>query len=262
MRIQFGRYLIGRYLIIGRYLKKVMSVALAVCASATWASDYNALLNDYVKQGARDGIRAMMVDYKGWAGDVRHQKAMSAYTKAWPTFASAQEKMAFWINAYNLLTIDLITREQETDSIKHLGSLFTNPWKKHRWTIGNRTVTLNEIEHKILRPMGDPRIHMAINCASLSCPDLRAQAYTAAKLNQQLNEQSRLFLQNTNKGMRVDGQTLVMSKIFDWFEDDFDAVGGVWAFVKHHAGKVPIALPGGQPTIKYLSYNWQLNGQW
>lgn len=257
MRTQFGRYLI-----VGRYLKQVMSIALVMCASSTWASDYNALLKDYVKQGARDGIRAMMVDYKGWAGDARHQKAMSTYTNAWPTFASAQEKMAFWINAYNLLTIDLITREQETDSIKNLGSLFTNPWKKHQWTIGNRTVTLDEIEHKILRPMKDPRIHMAINCASLSCPDLRAEAYTADTLDQQLNEQSRLFLQNTHKGMRVDGQTLVMSKIFDWFESDFDTVGGVWAFVKHHGGKASVALPNGKPAIKYLSYNWQLNGQW
>lgn len=222
-----------------------------------YITPYRNLLSSYVKPGKKEGIEGMVVNYAGWAKDSQHALAMENLTKINPeTFHDKHAQMAFWINAYNLLTIDLIVKSKEEESINNLGGLFTSPWKKHKWEIGNRHYTLDEIEHEILRPMNDPRVHMAINCASLSCPDLRPEPYMRAKLDNQLDDQVKIFLNNDQKGMKQTGELAEVSSIFKWFREDFGDEKGVVAFINEHRHSAPPI----KRISNYIDYNWQLNG--
>lgn len=117
-------------------------------------------------------------------------------------------------------------------------------------------MSLDEIEEG-LRQLGEPRIHMAIVCASKSCPDLRREPYAAAKLEEQLADAAMAFLNNPAKGLRMESGAIRVSKIFDWFGGDFEATGGVAAFLtRSHA-----ALPAELPVKADLPYDWSLNGQ-
>lgn len=251
------------------YLLVVLLALLgAPSANATqeheYLMPYATLLSAYVQAGEKQGIKATLVDYAAWGKDPLHSKAMQALRRIDPASLSGREKMAFWINAYNLLTIDLIVQTAETQSIKNQGSLFRNVWKSHVWVVYGRRYTLDEIEHKILRPMGDPRIHFAINCASLSCPDLLAEPYIAASLHSQLEAQTRDFLRNPNKGVSVAASGFKVSKIFKWFAEDFhddrqtDSGGeaGAVRFIHLYQEKT-----SGQTLVGYLDYNWRLNGK-
>lgn len=231
---------------------------MAQAGSDAYVTPYGALLNAHVVAGEKQGIPTMLVNYKAWAADGRHADAVSKLRASEPKAWRGNAAKAFWINAYNLLTIDLIIQKNERDSIKKIGGTFGNPWKETHWTIGGADYTLDAIEHKILRPMGDPRIHAAINCASLSCPDLRAEPYLAATLDAQLDDQMRIFLRSEKKGLRRDGNALTVSKIFDWFEKDFKPSGGVVAFIQRYQPEI-----AADATINdYLDYNWNLNGTW
>lgn len=231
---------------------------IAQAADSAYLTQYNALLKSHVHAGEKQGIKGNLVDYKSWSADTNHAAAMQKLGAALPESLSGKEAMAFWINAYNLLTIDLIIQQNEQDSIKKIGGIIGNAWKDYHWTIGGKRYALDEIEHTILRKMGDPRIHMAINCASLSCPDLRTEAYIAEKLDAQLNEQVSIFLRNEGKGLHKTETGITISKIFDWFEEDFKAGGGVAQFIRSHDPSVAkdTHIDG------YFDYNWKLNGNW
>jgi hypothetical protein len=108
--------------------------------------------------------------------------------------------------------------------------------------------------------MGDPRIHMAIVCASTSCPSLGREPFTAGRIDAQLDEASRRFLASPSKGMRLEPGGVRASRIFDWFEEDFEAGGGVLAFLRRHAPPALRLRLGGDPRIRYLDYDWTLNG--
>ncbi len=217
---------------------------------------YDGLLMEYVHpvRMHKSGIEYNGIDYDRFMVDVRYYKAKKLLEQTNPnSFTSQDEKMAFWINAYNFLTINLIIREEERESIKNLGGLFTSPWTAYSWTLGNgRDYTLDHIEHKILRPMGDARIHFAINCASISCPDLRSEAFRADKLNRQLNEQVMITLANEGKGLRVGNDTVYVSKIFDWFKEDFNG-GDIKAWLRDYKDIDQNA------SIEFMDYNWALN---
>lgn len=246
--------------------KKVTTTALALMllaapqAHASGKHDqflnlYDGLLMEYVAPVTthKSGIDYNGVDYDGWADDNRHSKAKTLLEQTDPENFSAQDKkMAFWINAYNFLTIDLIVRENERETIKNLGSLFTSPWKSHSWTIAGRDYTLDYIEHDILRPMGDARIHFAINCAAISCPDLHIEAYRADKLNRQLGEQVMITLANETKGLRKENGTAYVSKIFDWFEEDFQD-GDIKAWLRDYKNIDQ------NTQIRFMDYDWSLN---
>lgn len=237
---------------------------VAVMVQPAWAQShdymapYETLLKSHIHAGEKQGIKGNLVDYKSWSADPNHANAMRHIAEVKPESLSGKEAMAFWINVYNLLTIDLIIQQNERDSIKKIGGIIGNAWKDYHWNIGGRQYSLDEIEHGILRKMGDPRIHMAINCASLSCPDLRAEAYSADKLDQQLDEQVKRFLSNDQKGIRVTDAGIEVSKIFDWFEEDFKAGGGVAVFIKQYSTSVPKDAS----VAGYFDYNWKLNGHW
>lgn len=219
---------------------------------------YDALLSAHVAPSRRNGISYAGVDYRAWRQDARHVEARQALLDTSPSaLAGRNERLAYWINAYNFLTIDLIVRENEQQSIRNLGGIVRTAWQIHKWPIEGRDLSLDDIEHGIIRPMGEARIHFAINCAAISCPDLREEAYRADGLDRQLNEQVALTLGDTDKGLarRPDG-SIAVSKIMDWFREDF-AGGDLHVWLVSQGG---IKVAPGAP-IRFLAYDWTLNSR-
>ena len=219
-----------------------------------WTS-YQSVLK-HVKPGLKNGISLMQVDYQTIKTNGSLDKAYQELSDfKLEQLLNRKEKLAFYINAYNILALKKVVDHWPTQSIKNSGSFFTPVWDKPAGKLGGATVTLGQVEHTILRPMGDPRIHLAIVCASVSCPDLRNEPYTAAKLNDQLNDQARHFLDNKDKGLKIEKKAIRVSKIFDWFKEDFDTSGGVKSFIKLYKTDLPALKV--KPNIPY---DWAING--
>ncbi len=217
----------------------LLLAANVVAEEPKWTS-YQWVLN-HVKPGVKNGVSLMQVDYQTIKTNGSLEKAyqqLSAFKLE--RLSNRKEKLAFYINAYNILALKKVVDHWPTESIKDSGSLFTPVWDKSAGSLGGKTVSLGQVEHNILRPLGEPRIHLAIVCASVSCPDLRNEPYTAAKLNDQLDDQARQFLTNKGKGLKVEKKTIRISKIFDWFEEDFDVNGGITAFIKRYRTDLPV----------------------
>ncbi len=228
-------------------------------------SSWDGLLKKYVASKTINGVTLNAVDYRTLAKDPTYQKLIKGLEKtSLADLKSRDEKLAFWINVYNIMAAKMVLDNYPLESIKDAGSLFTAVWKKPVGVVAGKERTLNEIEHEILRKMGEPRIHVAIVCASVSCPDLRAEAYTADKLTEQLNDQMWQFLANPQKGLRVNTRKgrIYLSSIFKWFEEDFEPQGGVRAFIAPFA---PNSLQGSVTNsrlrVSYLDYDWDLNEQ-
>lgn len=173
------------------------------------------------------------------------------------------EQQAFLINLYNAATLRLIIDHYPVRSIKDIGGFLKGPWDQPVVRLFGRAVTLNHIEHGILRKeYGEPRVHFALVCAAKGCPPLRGVPYLAEKLEDQLEDQGRIFLKNRRKNY-VDpkSRTVFLSPIFDWFEDDFtEKSGAVLAFVQPYFpkddGRELLTRPH---KIKYTYYDWTLN---
>lgn len=169
---------------------------------------------------------------------------------------SQQDQLVYWINAYNAFTVKLILNHYPLKSIKDISKglpMINSPWDIKFFTIGDVPFDLNTIEHEILRKLDEPRIHFAINCASFSCPVLRKEAYIAEHLEQQLQEQTHLFINNPSKNT-ITSTEQTISKIFDWFSSDFGSANGVKALLnKHHKSFDE------KKNISYMDYNWSLN---
>jgi hypothetical protein len=206
------------------------------------------------------GVR---VDYGGLRSDPRWPALLAGLAAAEPPpEARRAERLAFWINAYNALAIDVVLKSYPLESIRDAGSLLRPVWRRPAGTVGGRSVSLGEIEHRILRPLGEPRIHAAIVCASTSCPSLRREAWRAERLEAQLEDSLRSFLADPRKGSRLDEDALYLSPIFDWFAEDFEAGGGVRAYL---APRLPaesaraLAERGDAVELRWLDYDWALN---
>lgn len=158
--------------------------------------------------------------------------------------------LAYWINAYNALTVDLIIRNYPLESIKDI----KNPWDQRLWKLGKKWYNLDEIEHQILRKMDEPRIHFAIVCASFSCPKLQNYAFTAENLEEQLTESTKTFLGDPKRN-RITENRLELSKIFQWFTKDFKKNGSLVDFINTYTD---IEIDSNAKT-RYLDYNWDLN---
>jgi hypothetical protein len=147
-------------------------------------------------------------------------------------------------------------------SIKELGNILRTPWKKKICRIDGDVITLDDIEHNILRPrFKDPRVHFAINCASLSCPSLTSEPYVGSTLDRQLNDAATAFINNPQRNY-FEGNTLYVSQIFKWFKEDFneDIVG---FFIKYadEGLKKELEIKKQAIKINYLRYDWSLNGK-
>ena len=192
---------------------------------------------------------------------------------------SKNKQLAFLINAYNAYTIELILTEYpDIDSIRDLGSFFSSPWKKEIAPLLGENRTLDEIEHELIRgtnqstkTYNEPRIHFAVNCASIGCPALREEAYTGDKLDEQLEAQTKRFLADASRN-KMSENTLHLSKIFDWYREDFDRESGSWrgtstlnAFILLYKDAMQLteaqvsALKNDTADIEYLDYDWALN---
>ena len=208
------------------------------------------------------GVR---VDYRGLADSPDWKRLVAGLADADPDGLEGRaERLAFWIDAYNILAIDLVVRHPGIESIRDIGSLLRPVWDREAGRIGGRARSLGAIEHEILRPMGEPRIHGAIVCASVSCPPLRREPFAAARLDAELDDQMRRWLASPEKGLRVDREsgTLHLSRVFDWFAEDFEAGGGVLAFVSRYAPAPErswLTARAGDVRIRYLPYDWTLN---
>ena len=184
------------------------------------------------------------------------------------------QKMAFLINAYNAYTVELIlTKYPDLQSIKELGSLLTSPWKKKFFQLLGQPTSLDNIEQDMLRQRGsydNPLIHFAVNCASIGCPMLREEAYVAARIDAQLDQQAERFMSDRSRN-RYDVATrrLELSKIFDWYGDDFrlghKGIHTVEEFLARYAVRLAdnaqhqALIQSRKARITFLYYDWKLN---
>ena len=224
------------------------------------------------------GGQESKVRYTGFAADRVALRAcldaLSAVTgAAFAGFGSAQQ-MAFLINAYNAFTVELVlTGYPELDSIKDLGSLLQSPWKPKWIPLLGARVSLDDIEHEMLRRRGrydDPRVHFAVNCASIGCPALREEAFVAQRLDAQLDEPTLRFMSDRTRNRYNPARgRLEVSRIFDWFGEDFRlghrGIASLPAFLARYAEQLADA-PADRDRIRemrvdiaFLDYDWRLN---
>ena len=163
---------------------------------------------------------------------------------------SKNEKLSYWINAYNAFTIKLIIDNYPIKSIKDI----KQPWDKKFFKIGDAAMSLNDIEHEILRKMNEPRIHFAIVCASYSCPKLQNEAFTAENLEDQLVDATKAFLSDENRN-EISENSIKISKIFDWFSKDFKQNGSLIDFLNQYT-EITISS---NAKKRFKDYNWALN---
>lgn len=213
------------------------------------------LLRRHVRQGK--------VDYPGFQQDrsllQQYLHLLSANAPN-PRHWSIPEQLAYWINAYNAFTVELVLRYYPLDSInlpgpQLQGSQVNTVWDLKFFTIAGLKMTLNTIEHQILRQhYEEPRIHFAINCASFSCPRLREEAFTGDELEEQLQDQARDFVNDPVKN-RVQVAQAELSQIFEWFADDFMKKRSLPEYINQFA-RTPMRTDA---PITYIPYNWGLN---
>lgn len=163
-----------------------------------------------------------------------------------------QEVLSYWINTYNAFTLKLVADHYPVSSIRDI----RDPWKKEFIPFRGRRISLDHIEHEILRKMEEPRIHFAINCASISCPVLAGEAYKPGKLEEQLQNAAERFI-NDRERNRIAESELGLSKIFKWFRKDFTATGSLKEFI---ASYTPGTITP-EAKVIFLDYNWDLNEQ-
>ena len=264
-----------------RHLLVAAGAALAWRPAAAQAFDHRhaawtALLRKHVVLIA--GGSASQLRYAGMATDRAALKdylaALAAVNRAAFDGFSKDQQKAFLINAYNAYTVELVlTKYPKLESIKDLGSLLQSPWKQKVAPLFGAAMTLDGIEHDTLRARGrydDPRIHFAVNCASIGCPMLREEAFVAERLEAQLDEQALRFMSDRSRNrFSTANQRLEVSKIFDWYGEDFRlghrGIASLPAFCARYADALS-AVPAERELIRtekapiaHLEYDWRLN---
>ena len=224
-----------------------------------------------VEHAAWSGLLKKYVDAKGvvnYAGFKKDSDALKKYLELLSANApdesswSKDEQLAYWINAYNAFTVQLILDNYPVASIKDIGAKIKIPFVNTPWdvkfiTIGGKKMDLNNIEHGIIRKkFAEPRIHFALVCAAKSCPPLRNEAYTADRLNAQLDDQGRDFLNDPTKN-EVTEKSAEISKILSWYGGDFTKTMPMVDWLNKYANK-KMSKDG---SISYKTYNWELNGK-
>lgn len=233
-------------------------------ASSTQRVDHRAFdrfLKKYVVRG-RSGVNLVRYGSVSAADRQALRGYLSRMSQVRPTTLNRREQMAYWINVYNAVTLDVVLQKYPVRSIRQIGSLFSRgPWKQKLFSVGGVKLSLDDIEHRILRPIfRDPRIHYGVNCASIGCPNLQRTAFTGANLNRLLNKGAREYV-NHPRGARVDRNgRLRVSSIYRWFKVDFGGTdAGVIRHLSRYAGP---ALKAKLATVRRISsdgYDWSIN---
>jgi hypothetical protein len=209
-----------------------------------------------------------LVDYKGIAKEPRFQEYMESLKQTKADELSGNGQLAFWLNAYNAVTIDKVIRWRPKKSVRE--TLIPGVWTSTKFfttrehLIAGRRLSQDDIEHEILRKkLKDSRIHFAIVCASSSCPPLGRFAFTQENVQARLEEETRKYI-NSSRGTRIDyaENTLYLSKLFDWFAGDFESQSGsVLEFIKPYLAKEALTFLERNPKIAYIHYDWALNAK-
>lgn len=277
----------SRFLVVLSMSLVMSSAAAGLIAEPLSHAQWDHLLKTYVK--TTDNGHSTGLDYAGLtrAGssgnsdgnsdgnshDFEHYlDQLSSITQAEFDQWHQDHQLVFLINAYNAFTVELIlSKYPDLDSIKELGSFFSSPWKKKFIKLLGKTRSLDEIEHQLIRGSGrynDPRIHFAVNCASIGCPALRAEAYVGDRIDQQLQDQAKRFVADSSRNRFKNGG-LEVSSIFKWYREDFEkgwlgfhslegffvAYGADLGLTEQHT----TALKAGNIDIEFLDYDWRLN---
>jgi hypothetical protein len=215
-------------------------------------SPFSALLAKYVQKG---GVR-----YAEWHASGDDRQALDDYLATLaavePSALTRYQRLAFWINAYNAFTLDLVLDQYPLESIRDIDS----PWKRKLVTVEGRSLSLDEIENEIIRPgWKEPLVHFGLHCAAVGCPPLRPEAYEGPRLHEQLEEQARAFLADGTANRVDESGRLHLSKIFEWYREDFEQNRG--SLVKWLTPYLP-ALEGRTAKdvkISFADYDWSLN---
>lgn len=231
-------------------------------------SEWQAILDGYLRTDNPEGIN--LFDYGALEANAGDRNRLQTYLKQLeavdPRAYSRDEQMAYWINFYNALTVKVVTESYPVDSIRDigegLGSLIgTGPWSDEVTEVAGVALTLDNIEHNILRPIWqDPRIHYAVNCASHGCPNLSKTAYTAANLEEQLEAGAAEYVNHLRGVDLIDEDFMVISSIYTWFVEDFgDSEEGVLAHLTKYAEDDLAESLGNFAGVIEYEYDWQLN---
>lgn len=273
-----NRSTISRRVLLG--MAALLALPLPCLAAAQTFDSHHGAWTTLLKKHVvvLDGGKASQLRYAGMAAD---RPALKAYLATLSSVSQATfdawpkpQQMAFLINAYNAYTVELIlTRYPKLVSIKDLGSVIQSPWKQKFIPLLGSTVSLDHIEQDLLRERGrfdDPRIHFAVNCASIGCPPLREEAFVAEQLDLQLDQQAQRFLSDRSRNRwNPTSEKLEVSKIFDWYKDDFRqgyrGIGSVAAYLARFSEQLADApsdrerVNSQRASVVYLDYDWNLN---
>jgi Protein of unknown function, DUF547 len=224
-------------------------------------SGFDQILATYVDDQGR-------VDYNGIAKDQAFKVYLDSLKSANLDSMSRNDQLAFWLNAYNAVTIDKVIQWKPKKSVRE--TVIPGVWTSTKFfttrqhTVAGKSFSQDDIEHEILRKQfNDPRIHFAIICASSSCPPLPRYAYTEENVQTKLEEETRNYI-NSDRGTKMDSaeNTLYLSKLFDWFSGDFESKSGsVMDFIKPYLDKDALAFLARKPKIAYIHYDWSLNAR-
>ncbi|MGF1722094.1 DUF547 domain-containing protein [Vibrio kyushuensis] len=259
-------------------MKKIFTLLLLTLSFSTWAApkaelwsywdksneqatdtishdDWQLLLNKYlITKNQHTLFRYSDVSKKD---KIKLESYINTLASLKPQDYSKKEQYSYWVNFYNALTVNLILDNYPTKSITKLGGFFSfGPWGKAIITVNDKKLTLNDIEHRILRPIwNDPRTHYALNCASLGCPNLQPSVFTATTSETLLEKAADEFI-NSDKGAELSEGRLQLSSIYDWFSDDFGSKEELFI----HLAQYRPELSQFRGKVSY-DYDWALNGK-
>lgn len=269
----FGR---ARYFVLFMFFLAILAAPAGRTAAMTpdrMTPDHRPwgeLLRTYVvvPPPADRGAAPHFVDYAGLKDDKAGRAALGAYIESLedvdPAALPRDEQFAFWVNLYNALTVQLVVDHYPVASIRDIsispGFFSRGPWGKKLVHVAGRQLSLDDIEHAILRPeFGDPRVHYAVNCASWSCPDLAVEPYEGATLDAQLDAAARRYV-NSPRGVEFRDGRLTASSIFSWYKKDFGGTeAGILAHLRKYAEPELAAALAKATRVSSYDYDWSLN---
>jgi hypothetical protein len=229
---------------------------------------WNTLLQRYVRAGA-DGLNR--VDYAGWKASPTDRAALDRYIETLagvkPSALNRADAFAFWANLYNAITIDVVLDRYPVKSIRDIKSTgafldpkaLIGPWRTKRVTVEGKNMSLDDIEHGTMRPtFKDPRVHYAVNCASIGCPNLAREAFNGAALEAQLDAAARDFIAHP-RAVTVTGEGLRLSSIYTWFAEDFGDQTALKAHLVRYAPPEKARAIAAAGKIAGYAYDWSLN---
>ena len=253
--------------IAGAALAAGLSGAQGAYADEPDHTPWDTLLSRHVVENA-DGVNR--VDYARWKANGADREALTGYIRvleaAKPSTLSRHEQFAYWANLYNAVTVDTVLARYPVASIRDIRSDglslkgLIGPWQTRKVTVEGRRLSLDEIENAVMRPtFRDPRVHYALNCASIGCPNLRRAAFRGATIDADLDAAARAYVGHS-RAVRVTPQGLQLSSIYKWYAADFGRPAQLRAHLERYAAPALAAQIRATPAIAGYGYDWMLNG--